>query len=243
MIHVGDQMNLSVDVLILLLDAELYFLSLDQALGQGAAFDNAIVIAPLEDVRTGQPVEPGIFLRAIKPGVKRRARAGEKIGFLVGSEILFGHVRFAHARIENQLVLLVLPDGALDVERRAAGNRCPAVAPIVAEESHVQMAQGKTGGGERYRQQAPDLGRFVPLVDHLVQALCDFGPAIHVRASTEFAAPRDRRICCELYMSALKRLSNHERVTALSSSNIPSCLKTRGVLRQRAGQTERFKND
>ena len=63
MIDVGVEMDLDVDVLVLFLDAEFGFLALDQTLGQGAAGDDLIVVAPFEDMRAGKPFEPGLLLR------------------------------------------------------------------------------------------------------------------------------------------------------------------------------------
>ena len=73
---------------------------------------------------------------------------------------------FAHARVIDEFVFFMLPDGAFDVERRLARHRRPTVAPVVAEEIHVLVAKGEPGGIERHGEHALDLGRVVPLVDH-----------------------------------------------------------------------------
>lgn len=75
-------------------------------------------------------------------------------------------MRLAHARVVDQLVFFMLPDGALDIERRFARNGGPTIAAIVAEEGHVQVAKGESGRGERNRQNSFDLRRLIPLVHH-----------------------------------------------------------------------------
>jgi len=62
MIDVGVKMDLDINVLVFLFDAEFGFLAFDQTLGQGAAGDDLIVVAPFEDMRAGEPFEPGFFL-------------------------------------------------------------------------------------------------------------------------------------------------------------------------------------
>src|ERR1700752_5062904 len=101
-------------------------------------------------MRASKPFEPRILTGAVKPGVKRGARAGNQVRFFISAEVFFCHMRLAHARVVNQFVFLVLPDRALDIEWRRAGNRRPAVAPVVTEESHVQMTKGEACWRERH---------------------------------------------------------------------------------------------
>jgi len=81
----------------------------------------------------------------VEPGVERGARAGDHVRLFLIAQVVFGDMRLAHARVKNQFVFFMLPDGALDIERRLAAHRSPTIAAVIAEEAHMLVAEGEPG--------------------------------------------------------------------------------------------------
>src|SRR5688572_31660873 len=99
-------------------------------------------------MRTGEAFQPRLFSRAVYPCVERGACAGNQVRLLVAAQIVFRYMGFAHARVVDQLVFLVLPDSAFDVERPFGSNSCPTITPVVSEEGHVQASECQPRGGK-----------------------------------------------------------------------------------------------
>ena len=167
-IDVGDQMHLRADVLIFFLDTEFQLLALHQALGESPASNDLIVIAPFKDVRARQTFEPRFFASAVNPGVKSGARAGSMSDSLLvpRSSSVTCALPMRGSKISSSFSCSQI--ARFNVKRRLGCHGGPAVAPVVAEKTHVQVTKRKPRRGERHFQHTLNLRRVVPLVDHQV---------------------------------------------------------------------------
>ena len=83
-------------------------------------------------------------------------------------------MRAPHAIVMDQLVLLVLPDRALDVERRFARDKSPAVAPVVGVKGHMILIDFDPSGRQLHGEELFEFRGVELSVDHFIDESDEF---------------------------------------------------------------------
>src|SRR5262245_45439938 len=88
-------------------------------------------------------------------------------------------VRASHARVMNQLVLLVFPDRSLHIKRRFTRDERPTVTPVGGVKGHMVLVDFNASSSQPHGEELLKFRRVELPVDHFIDQSTDLQPLRH----------------------------------------------------------------